>query len=100
MPYTFNGIGTKYYGKRDKEQDGSYITTLFIVFIYFPIIPLGSYRVLPKGTESLTGNLAYTSSSMDFLVKKVPLNIIQLLLVYLTAFTILFGIPYIVIEVL
>jgi len=49
MPYTFNGFGTKYYGRREAAEDGSYVTTLWITALYVPILPLGSYRVLPVG---------------------------------------------------
>ncbi|WP_127086676.1 hypothetical protein [Dulcicalothrix desertica] len=27
MPFTLNGCGTKYYGRRDMAPDGSYVTT-------------------------------------------------------------------------
>ena len=59
MPYTFNGIGTWYYGKKNLHdlQDtcehcgayanlSSYDTTKYFVFVYLPILPLGKYRVL------------------------------------------------------
>jgi hypothetical protein len=45
MPFTMNGCGTKYYGHRDDESDGSYVTTEWIVFVYLPLIPIGSFRV-------------------------------------------------------
>ena len=43
MPYTFNGFGTKYYGRREAAEDGSYVTTMWITALYVPILPLGSY---------------------------------------------------------
>lgn len=59
MPYTFNGIGTWYWGKRniDKRMDTcefcgqfgelvSYDTMLYFVVIYLPIIPLGRKRII------------------------------------------------------
>ena len=30
MPFSFNGIGTTYYGKRDVQVDNSFITTEWI----------------------------------------------------------------------
>jgi hypothetical protein len=45
MPYSVNGIGTKYYGKAERWPDGSYITTKWIVLFFVPILPLGSFRV-------------------------------------------------------
>ena len=36
-----------YYGSREKNDDGSLITTRWFVLFYAPIFPLGSYRVRP-----------------------------------------------------
>ena len=47
MPFSLNGIGTTYYGQRDLLEDGSYITTEWFIFIYIPVVPLASFRVLP-----------------------------------------------------
>lgn len=59
MPYTFNGIGTTYYGKKNVEKyEGvcercgrkgtlkSYEATYWFVFIFIPIIPLGKKKIL------------------------------------------------------
>lgn len=58
MPYTFNGIGTHYYGQSNKSsiQDtckfcnrfgklSSYDTRECFCLIFIPIIPLGKYRI-------------------------------------------------------
>jgi tetratricopeptide (TPR) repeat protein len=58
MPQTVNGIGTHYYGKKNKDSypgvcrscgaQGileSYDTRLWFVVLYFPIIPLGRKRI-------------------------------------------------------
>jgi hypothetical protein len=45
MAYTLNGIGTTFYGQREFRADGTYVTTEWIAFLYFPIIPLRSLRV-------------------------------------------------------
>jgi hypothetical protein len=45
VPFSINGCGTRYYGKQDKRQDGSYITTEWITFFFIPLIPLRSLRV-------------------------------------------------------
>lgn len=78
MPFTFNGIGTKYYGKREKAEDGSYVTTNWIVFLYVPLIPLGSYRVRPLGE----GKHLAVYDSQQYAVQRVPLNWRQVLNVY------------------
>lgn len=45
--FTFNGFGTRLYGKCDFRTDGSYITTMWITLLYWPIIPLRSLRIRP-----------------------------------------------------
>ena len=47
---TFNGIGTKIYGKAQKGADGSYVATNWFTFAYFPIIPLRSMRIREVST--------------------------------------------------
>ena len=46
MTFTLNGIGTMLYGQRDYGVNGSYITTEWYVFVYVPIAPLRSMRIL------------------------------------------------------
>ncbi|NLL04395.1 MAG: hypothetical protein GX270_01085 [Clostridiaceae bacterium] len=61
MPYTFNGIGSWYYGKKNEHTHqgtcefcgnsaklSSYDTTKFFVFLFIPIIPLGEKRVIDQ----------------------------------------------------
>jgi len=61
MPYTVNGIGTHYYGKRNfQKRPGtcrscgrageltSYDTRLWFVVVFIPIIPLGRKRILDQ----------------------------------------------------
>lgn len=45
MPFSANGFGTTYYGHADAHQDGSYVATKWLVLLFIPIIPLGSYRL-------------------------------------------------------
>lgn len=48
--YTFNGIGTRLYGKRNYDpQTQSYIATLYFTFVFLPIFPFASYRVRDAG---------------------------------------------------
>lgn len=79
MPFTFNGIGTKYYGQREFLKDGSFVTTEWIVFVYIPIIPIGSFRVLPTGKSS--DFVLFTSN--QYFVKRVPVSWRQVRNVYL-----------------
>jgi tetratricopeptide (TPR) repeat protein len=61
MPYTHDGIGTLYYGKRNATQReaechschhhtvlSSYDTRLFVVICYIPVFPLGRKRVVDE----------------------------------------------------
>jgi len=79
MPSSFNGIGTRYYGRADPSDSDSYTATEWIVFLWIPILPLRSWRVGPhrKGRDSLL------FSNEKFYVKSVPLNLRQVVLGYL-----------------
>ena len=73
--FTFNGIGTRIYGKREvNPADESYIATKWFTLLFFPIIPLGSYRVI-KAKQ--TGR--YPSYQMT----EVRLNVKQVIVTYL-----------------
>jgi hypothetical protein len=49
---TYHGFGTIYYGKRDFGVDGSYVTTLWIVVAYVPVVPVRSVRMRDTGGSS------------------------------------------------
>ena len=67
--FSVNGIGTTIYGKREEDaRDNSYITTKWFIILFFPIFPLGSYRVIKNKPEFLS--LARTKYQMT----KVALN--------------------------
>jgi hypothetical protein len=75
---SFNGFGTKIYGKRDVDpMDGSYVVTKWIVALFFPIIPLGSYRVIKEKQPFLTGGWP------RYQMTPVPLSIRQAIFTYL-----------------
>lgn len=74
MPFSLNGCGTKYYGSRDVAEDGSYITTLWITFVWVPIIPLASYRILPTGkgfNAGIVANQSYVGRREPFQWRQV-----------------------------
>ncbi len=61
MPMTVNGIGTHYYGKRNRQTRvgvcqscgaqtnlESYDTRLWVVFVFIPVIPLGRRRIIDQ----------------------------------------------------
>ncbi|MBD2233100.1 hypothetical protein [Phormidium tenue] len=98
MPSTFYRIGTKYYGKRDLLEDGSFITTEWFVLIDIPIIPLGSFRVVPIGSSL---NIVVFKAS-EYLVTRVPLNWRQVRNVYIVAIALLgalFGVVELLIRI-
>lgn len=49
---TVNGIGTTIYGREEQGADGAYVTTLFFVVFFVPVIPLGAYLVADAGGRS------------------------------------------------
>jgi|SRR5882672_940106 len=92
MPYTFNGFGTKYYGRREPGDDGSYVTTLWITALYIPVLPLGSYRVLPYGQA--TNFLVHRSQ--NYHVLRVPLCWEQVWRVYMIGAPILIIVAWVI----
>ncbi len=79
MSFTYHGIGTRLYGERDFLPDGSFITTKWFVVAYLPIVPLKSMRIAPTGKTSYYG---LNTSRSYVLIKKVRLNLGQVLSVY------------------
>jgi len=91
--FSFNGIGTTLYGCveiPDIECDlmdiphGSYMATMWFVFVYFPIIPLSSHIVVGSGDDD---------SSAEFqMIKLDKIYWRQVLHTYLCALGIVLGI--------
>ncbi len=67
MPYTFNGIGTRYIGCYDPLPDGTYITTKWFE-ICLPIIPIESYRVRSRSTKLSISFFPLFSSTTDYIL--------------------------------
>ena len=72
LPASINGCGTTWYGASDRERDGSYVVTEWIVFLFMPLIPLGSKRVWPMPKEQTAWWKA--SVGNQFKVTRVPMN--------------------------
>jgi len=49
---TWNGLGSKFYGSKDQNFDGSFVTTEWFVLLYLPVIPLKTVRVSFAGTTN------------------------------------------------
>jgi len=82
MANTFNGIGTTFYGKRDFEPDGSYVTTKWFVLGFFPVFPVSSLRVRYLDSSGVPF-LARTSSFE--VVEELPMNGVQVICTYVYA---------------
>jgi hypothetical protein len=87
MPFTLNGTGTKYYGAREHDIGGTYITTKWIVVFGIPLLPLSSWRVYPLDEEHfhdhrplLDRDASHTTQSFE--ETRVPLNLRQIINVY------------------
>ncbi|HEY1525889.1 MAG TPA: hypothetical protein VGH51_06585 [Candidatus Angelobacter sp.] len=79
MPFTFNGIGTTFYGARDFALDGTYTTTEWFTFVYIPVIPLRSLRIRDvKGGKNF---VVYASQQYAVYSKGRP-NLKQVLSIY------------------
>jgi hypothetical protein len=64
---TVNGMGASVYGTSDRDADGSYFKTHFLVFVFIPLVPLSQYLV-KDGSEG-----GGAKSSWYFLAK-VPMS--------------------------
>jgi hypothetical protein len=77
LPASINGCGTTWYGASDRGEDGSYVVTEWIVFLFIPLIPLGSKRVWPMPKEQKPWWKA--SVGKQFKVTRAPMNWSQVL---------------------
>ena len=84
MPFVFNMVGTAFIGCRDKDPDGSYVTTEWFM-LFLPIFPLRSFRVWRTGDDKV--KMFY--QSIGYRAVRVPLSRRQVLNLYAAVF----GIP-------
>jgi hypothetical protein len=80
MALNFKGVGTIYYGECDLDLSGSFVTTEWIVFFYFPLLPLRSIRLRRAPGEDV--NLVIYNEKAYEIVSRVRLNIAQVLRTY------------------
>ena len=74
------GFGTILYGSRDKNKDdNSYTTTGWITLLYFPVIPLGSYRVILEKQHGIIVGARTNYQKME----KIQFNKQQIINTYL-----------------
>jgi len=81
LTHSYNGVGTKFYGKRDVAPDGSYIATKWFIIAHLPIWPLGSFRV-----RVLSKHSGLAHESVSYAADEMPLSSRQVLLTYVAAY--------------
>ena len=70
---TFNGFGTKLYGRAQKTGD-TFVVTKWVVALYFPIWPLRSMRIRVVEDKFFTV-LVYSSSNRRYqILETIPLR--------------------------
>ena len=82
MAYTFNGIGTTFYGQRDFHSDGSFLTTEWMVFFHVPLIPFRSLRVRYQGPAERRFPIGFGSADSYAVYQKTVPNWKQVLCTY------------------
>jgi len=87
MPFTMSGTGTRYYGEREHDIGGQYITTLWIVVFGVPILPLSSWRVYSLDDGQFVDHSYFHGREVHhfeqtFEATRVPLNWRQVLNIY------------------
>jgi hypothetical protein len=82
MAYSFTGIGTTFYGKRDFRADRSYTTTEWVSFFYFPVFPLRSLRVVYQGPAERRFPFGFGWAESYAVHEKMPPNWKQVCCIY------------------
>jgi hypothetical protein len=79
MPVMINGFGASYFGKKHEDENGVYVTSLFLAVFFLPVIPIASYLVRPAGAPIDAGFL----KDQAFDAVQIPIDWGQVLMVYL-----------------
>jgi hypothetical protein len=67
--FTYNGFGSSLYGRADyDDHDGTYVSTLYVVFVFVPVFPIASYLVRDAAND---GRRAWS------FIAKVPFGALQ-----------------------
>ena len=83
MAYTFNGIGTTFYGQCDWRPDGSFRTTRWFVVFWIPLFPLMSHRLRRNWRADKRVFFGYSTGY--YLMENHPIDFNQVLRTYLFA---------------
>ena len=74
---TFNGFGTTLLDYRQRD-DGSWEATRWVVAMMLPLVPLATYRILPKRQQNSYGRM----ESYFNILGREPLSIARIIRVY------------------
>jgi len=74
MPWTLNGVGTKFNGFTNHKPDGTSDVVLWLVVLFFPIIPLRAYRI--KTIEAEPNEFYYET------LQRIPMDLKSVLVTY------------------
>jgi hypothetical protein len=89
-PKSGNGIGTMFFGASDRQQDGSYVTTEWFVFVGIPLVPLRSDRV-----RYVSGKSGFSGSREFYdILGPAPLDRNQIFRIY-RIYGIILAVPFI-----
>jgi hypothetical protein len=76
-----NGMGSRFIGRSEKREDGSYLTTEWFCLLWLPLLPVCNYRLVRVGGRSL---IPFLISSRQFVIQeKHPVRLSDALKGYL-----------------
>lgn len=81
------GVGTKLYGRSEKQSNGSYLATKWLILFLLPIWPVATFRIYPTTQAQAFGY--GPGVSMRHKYRKVPLNFHQVAVTYLVTYGII-----------
>ena len=85
-----NGCGTIFYGATEAQEDKSFVTTKWFILLGFPILPLGSLRVVYHGETDTESGGDTTTIAQYTIIGKAAFALRQVLRTYFLFFS-LFG---------
>jgi hypothetical protein len=96
-PRLHRGIGTKFYGKSNYSHDvrcriEEFDTTLWFVVIFFPLIPIASYRI----RRSFRSRWNILASDSFHVLRRLPRNWEQILATWIKAMAVLLFLRFLI----
>jgi hypothetical protein len=83
MPWSTCGFGTEYFGRREVQPDGFYVTTEFVTAFGIPLVPLRSQQVREIGPEIFERDVGVRFVRQQYEVRGAPTHWRQVVNVYL-----------------